>query len=289
MIFTIQNDLLNVNVSNLGAELQNIIKRSNSQEYLWQGDPSHWARRSPILFPIVGALKDGYFTIDNNVFRMSQHGFARDMQFNLTEKTDDTLVFELVSNEETKANYPFDFSLSIHYALNERQLFTQYTVRNTGAKILPFSIGAHPAFNCPLLPNERRNEYSLLFEKSETLDRHLLVSGIRSGETRPLLEDENVLAISDNLFDEDALVFTNLRSNSITIQKEETPFLTMYFKGFPYYGIWSKSSSSPFVCLEPWYGIADHSSHNNVLAEKEGIIKLDEGELFQCDYTLTVH
>ncbi len=289
MIHTLQNDWLQVNVSEAGAELQNIIKNAQNTEYLWQGDAAHWARRSPVLFPIVGALKDGYFTVEGERYAMGQHGFARDAHFALKERRNNALTFELASSKETLEHYPFDFALCIQYILKQHSLTICYSVTNTGESVLPFSIGAHPAFNCPLYPSEKRSDYSLVFEKKEVQKRQLLESGTRTGETRLVLEDEDVLSISDELFEEDALVFQGLRSKEITLQRKSEPVLTMEFEGFPYFGIWSKSSASPFICLEPWYGIADHMNHNHVLAEKEGIIALASGDTFECAFKLTIH
>ena len=285
----LENDSLKVEVSSLGAELQSILGKSDQLEYLWQGDATHWARRSPVLFPIVGRLEDDGFKFKNEEYSLGQHGFARNKEFNLIEKTSEKLVFELTEDKETLEVYPFPFTFRLVYRLVENRLTLNYEVQNTGNEELLFSIGAHPAFNCPLYPSEKRSDYSLVFEKKEVQKRQLLESGTRTGETRLVLEDEDVLSISDELFEEDALVFQGLRSKEITLQRKSEPVLTMEFEGFPYFGIWSKSSASPFICLEPWYGIADHMNHNHVLAEKEGIIALASGDTFECAFKLTIH
>ena len=285
----IQNEILEIQVSQQGAELQNIIKKSTHVEYLWQGDASHWGRRSPVLFPIVGGLKEGYYTYEDKKFELGQHGFARDMWFELTEQKDDMLTYTLKSSNQTQALFPFKFLLSIQYELIQNELIVRYIVENTDSKSLLFSIGAHPAFNCPLFPNDQKSDYSVVFEANETQETQLLVSGTRSGESSPILNEEKTLRISDDLFDQDALILSNLKSERISIHKGDSPLLTMEFKGFPYFGIWSKSATSPFVCLEPWHGIADHIDHNHELAEKEGIISLAPKETFQTEYKLIVH
>ena len=289
MIHNLQNDHLQISVSTLGAELQNMIHQKNKVEYLWQGDPAHWGRRSPVLFPIVGALKEGKYKAKGKTYEMSQHGFARNMEFELKESTENSLTYALASNEETLESYPYEFVLTIKYVLQENQLTVQFKIENPANKDLHFSIGAHPAFNCPLYPGEQRSDYSLQFEKSESISRQMIVGGTRNGETRPVLNRENTLDIAENLFDEDALIFEGLRSDRISIQKGDQPFLSMDFKGFPYFGIWSMSQKSPFVCLEPWHGIADHDDHSQQYAEKEGIIKLSAQEVFQSEYHLMVH
>jgi len=287
MIHTLQNDHLEIHLSSLGAELQNIIK--GDQEYLWQGDSTYWGRRAPVLFPIVGALKEGYFVEKGAKYNMGQHGFARDMEFIVAERSETELTYELRSDEEILKKYPFEFKLIIKYTLDQNLLKVQYHVINVGVGDLIFSIGAHPAFNCPLLPGEKRSDYSLVFEKNEHVERQLIDGGTRNGKTRPVLTDEKILHITDDLFDEDALIFEGLKSDVITIQKGETPILSMNFEGYPYFGIWSKNDSSPFVCLEPWFGIADHQEHNQVLEEKEGVIRLQPEENFQCNYEIIVH
>lgn len=164
-----------------------------------------------------------------------------------------------------------------------------YSVSNPGTENLYFSIGAHPAFNCPLHADEKRSDYDLVFEKLESIESQLIESGIRTGDTKPVLNNQTTLKITDDLFEEDALILEDLKSDSITIQKGEKPILTMHFKGFPYFGIWSKNEQSPFVCLEPWFGIADHQDHDHDYKKKEGVICLESGEDFQCNYSLIIY
>jgi len=165
------------------------------------------------------------------------------MEFTVAESSETELIYELRSNDETLKKYPFDFTLEIKYTLEQNQLGVQYRVINIESGDLPFSIGAHPAFNCPLLPGEQRSDYSLVFEAKEHVERQLINGGTRNGKTRQVLTNENVLQITDDLFAEDALIFEGLESDVITIQKGEAPILSMNFEGFPYFGIWSKNAS----------------------------------------------
>ena len=220
---------------------------------------------------------------------MAQHGFARNMDFSLQKVNDKQLIYVLKSTTETRKQFPLDFELSIGYRLNQNKLTTEYKVLNPGSDELIFSIGAHPAFNCPINSGKKRSDYKLVLNKPEIAHRQLIDGGIRNGITRLILDDQSEISITDDLFDEDALIFDNLSSNAITIREGEEPVLTMNFEGFPYFGIWSMSPESPFVCLEPWFGIADHKDHNQNFLEKEGVIRLKSGESFQSEYHIVIH
>lgn len=288
MVSSIESTQLTIKVSSTGAELQNIVSKGAGTEYLWQGDSEHWARRSPVLFPFVGALKEKSYFYDGKKYEMSQHGFARNREFELVESSSDALKYRLTATEETKKSYPFDFQLDISYRVIEAKLIVSYEVSNLSLnEDLWFSIGAHPAFNCPSNENEKRSDYSILFSQLEKAERQLIDGGTRTGEKIEVLNNENHLAITDELFNQDALIFDSLKSNEVSIAKGDKPIVTMNFEGFPYLGIWSKSNKSPFVCLEPWFGIADHIDHNQQLTDKEGISSLKPSETFSCSLAIT--
>ncbi|MEM6643114.1 MAG: aldose 1-epimerase family protein [Bacteroidota bacterium] len=289
MIQTLENEHLKVSCAPKGAELQSIINKSTQVEYLWQGDPHYWGRRAPVLFPIVGALKEGKYFFDDAEYSLGQHGFARDHNFKVLASDTHSLKYQLRHSNETLKVFPFHFLLEIQYTLVGNILNVQYTVHNNGSSKMYFSIGAHPAFNCPLGAHSRRDECRIVFEKKEQAERQFLEGGVRTGETATVLHGTNELLLTDDLFDRDALIFQELSSNSITLNEKESPLLTMRFTGFPYLGIWSKNRSSPFVCLEPWYGIADHQDHSQSLKEKEGIIPLSSEEHFTCAFEVEFH
>ena len=288
MDYSIKNQSLSAFFKLKGAELCS-LKDNKGTEYIWQADPAHWGRHAPVLFPIVGKLKDNTYYVDDKEYQLNQHGFARDLEFEMVEKTASSISFKLQSNEATLAIYPFSFVLIITYTLNENQLEVNYQVSNPVAETLYFSIGAHPAFNCPIHDNKQRSDYFLKFDNSVNSEIHLIDGGLQNGATIPLLENQDRLNISDDLFDQDALILKGFPENSIHLTDDTlTPYLTVAFEGFPYLGIWSKSSTSPFVCIEPWYGIADHQNSSQNLKEKEGIMSLKEGEEFKASYQIII-
>lgn len=284
---TIQNKYFRLAIHQKGAELGSIFNIQNNTEYLWQAAPEHWARHAPVLFPIVGKLKNNQYLYENQAYNLGQHGFARDMNFQIVEQTDTTALFLLENTPETAAFYPFAFQLYIRYTLAERKILVEYQVKNPATeKPLYFSIGAHPAFRCPLHDGENRSDYQLVFNKKETAATQYLADGLRTGDAAIVLNNSQNIPLTDDLFDKDALVFKNIRSTAVTLQKGETPIFTFHFEDFPYMGIWSKSSKSPFVCIEPWFGVADHLEHSQQLTKKEGIINLAAGQSFSCAYAI---
>lgn len=283
---TLSNEDISVSIKAEGAELTSLKKLDF--EYLWQADPQYWKRHAPVLFPIVGRLKDDTYTLGETNYSMGQHGFARDVTFELSNQTDTEATFTLSSSEGTKTQYPFDFMLTVKYSIEANELRISYRVENTGATEMPFSIGGHPAFKCPLMPDKQRQDYRLLFEKQETLETYRLKKGLFSGQTKAI-SNKGAIEITDDLFDKDALVFKNLSSTYVTLADvDNREWVKFDFSGFPYLGIWSKNDQSPFICIEPWHGLADHADHNGQLAEKEGIVKLLAGETFEAAYGVTL-
>ena len=289
MIETLENDLLKIKVKHHGGELSSLMNKETGTEYIWQAAPAFWGRHSPILFPIVGRLKEDQYYVGDKKYSMKQHGLARNMDFELVKRNKASLTFELVSSEATLAQYPYPFRLRIQYALYKPMLMVAYEVYNPSDAPIYFSIGGHPAFRCPLVEGEKRSDYQLKFEYQEIATAQRLVNGIRNGKTELILDNENILPLTDSLFDEDALVFSKLASEKVVLQKGDKQILTFDFKDFPYLGIWSKKRNAPFVCIEPWFGVADHVGHNQQLAQKEGIIKLGGGQAFESIYTILVH
>ncbi|CAD5280796.1 MULTISPECIES: aldose 1-epimerase family protein [unclassified Imperialibacter] len=288
MDYSLTSSDLIVGVKTLGAELCSIKGVSNGVEYVWQANPADWGRHAPILFPIVGKLKGDSYEYKGKTYHLPQHGFARDQPFSLIESTKSKLVFELTSNDKLKLVYPFDFSLSVTYELSGNSLRISYAVKNPGTDPLLYSVGAHPAFRIPVHPKAKRSDYEILFEKEEAVAVHLIDGGLLSGKTEPLALEQNSLAISDSLFDKDALVFKGLASKKLSLAKTgEAPFLNFYFDA-PYFGIWSKSATSQFVCLEPWNGIADSVNHNQALKKKEGIRSLAPGATETFGFTVEI-
>jgi len=289
MTKTLENEFLKIKVNHHGGELCSLIKKETGVEYIWQADPIYWGRHAPILFPIVGKLQDNKMMVAGKTYTMKQHGLARNMGFELVKRTKSSLTFELASSQETLLHYPYPFRLRLQYTLVKNRLLMGYEVFNPSDGQLYFSIGGHPAFRCPLQEGEKRSDYQLVFGQKERASTQRLDDGIRNGHTDLILDNETNLPLTDDLFDEDALVFSNLVSDKVSLCKGDDTFLTFNFKGFPYLGIWSKNRTSPFVCIEPWFGIADHHNHNQDFTEKEGVLKLNGKERFESVYSVEVH
>ena len=281
----LENDQLTVSLSTQGAEVQSVRNKATGQEYIWTADPAVWARHAPVLFPIVGKLKDDQYRLGTDTYRMTQHGFARDKDFKVVDQNRHQITFGLTADPETTERYPFNFTLDVHYQLTDNRLDTTYQVINHDRTEMPFSIGAHPGFLCPRQVDGQPEEYHLLFEQEETLERHLLEDGLRTGETRDVLEGSQTLALPPSLFEDDALIFTDLTSDLVSIVPQSTgrPMVTVTFPGFPYLGVWQKVGAD-FYCIEPWYGLADKADADGGFTRKEGIQTLSPEDTFEATY-----
>ena len=286
----LENDQRTVTISTQGGEVQSVRNPITGQEYIWTADPAVWARHTPVLFPIVGKLKDDQYHLGDDTYQMTQHGFARDQEFKMIEQAADRITLGLTASPKTTEHYPFNFALDITYQLTNNELATTYRVINHDSVAMPFSIGGHPGFLCPSQVDGREETYYLLFEQKETLSRQLLSNGLRTGETRPVLQNEQELALAPSLFEEDALVFANVASDSVSIVPRSTnqPLVTVRFSGFPYLGIWQKVGAD-FYCIEPWHGLADATEASGELTEKEGVLMLAPEEVFEATYTVVFH
>ena len=278
--------LLQVIISHHGAELSS-VKNNEALEYMWQADKSVWPRHAPVLFPIVGKLKDNTYSIDNKNYELGQHGFARDSVFSLICHNAASCTLELRSDEESKKKFPFDFIFQVGYELDKNTLYTHYKIINPSEQVLLFSVGAHPGFNCPLEANELFEDYYLKFEKTN-LDITELNEGLLSGQRVPLQLEGDKLHLNSTTFDKDALVFENKQINSIALlSKKSSHKIQLDCKNWPYFGIWSKKGCRDFICLEPWYGVADKENTNQLFTEKQGLIKLDAKKQFDCSFSIT--
>lgn len=271
MNYQIKNDVIKVQINSFGAELNSLQKIEEDIEYIWQGDSKYWARHSPILFPIVGRLKEDSYFYKNQKYSMSQHGFARDYEFEMIDKKDDFVEFRLIADEKSLEKYPFLFELSISYKLENSKLIISYKVKNSSDEKIYFSIGAHPAFNWPLQENEKKEDYFLEFENITKTKRYFLNDKGLVYKNNDLNLVNSKLDLNEELFSDDALVLndTNIK-NVILKNKENKNFIKVEFENFPYLGIWSKPSGAPFLCIEPWFGVADGENCTSKIEEKEG-------------------
>lgn len=279
----ITNSYLTAEINHSGAELFSLKTTNNNKEYIWEGNPEFWGKHSPILFPIVGTLKDNSYTHNNVLYHLSRHGFARDGVFQLITKKENSVTFSIQSSKETLKVYPFDFELQISYTLEDKSLNINYKVINKGESKMPFSIGAHPAFS---LPGNFKN-YSIQFEKLEPLVYNLLENDLISKETKTLATTNNVVPLGYQLFENDALIFKSLQSNYLTILETGNPILRVRYDDFPHLGIWTKRDA-PFLCIEPWFGYSDSVESSGKLMEKEGIQILDSNETFKSKFSIEI-
>ncbi len=279
---TLLNSNLTAQINPLGAELFSLKDKQNS-DYIWEGNPIYWGKHSPILFPIVGTLKNNSYQYKGIEYHLSRHGFARDMEFEIIEKSNNSATFSLVSSEKTRKVYPFDFELQVTYTLFNNSLNIEYKVINTSKSKMPFSIGAHPAFALP----GNFEDYSLEFDQEDPLEYYLLKNDLVSNTTRKLVLDDKTLDLDYALFENDALIFKSLQSNSLTILNYSKPIVRITFNRFPNLGIWTKNNA-PFICIEPWYGYSDTEENFGNLFEKEGIQVLIENEVFKSKFSVEI-
>ncbi|ANH80274.1 aldose epimerase [Niabella ginsenosidivorans] len=289
-VHEIRNDYIKISVAEHGAELQSLTDTATGQEYIWSGDPAVWGKHSPVLFPIVGSLKENTYYYEGKPYQLGRHGFARDMDFSLSEQRPEALVFTLKSAEATLKNYPFPFELDIRYQLQEKTVLVTYNVKNTGRGDMWFSIGAHPAFKLPLFEGDAYVEYHLEFEKTENAGKWpILEGGLIAEAPVPFLENTNKLPLNKNLFVKDALVFKDLQSEKIALVSDKTgKGFVFSWKQFPFFGIWA-APGADFICLEPWCGIADSTGSSQELTQKEGINRLEAGGHFKRTWSVTIN
>lgn len=278
---TISNSTLTASIKNSGAELFSL--KHYDEEFVWEGNPDFWGKHSPVLFPIVGTLKNNIYTVDGKEYQLPRHGFARDMEFLLINKTENSATFSLQSSVETLKKYPFKFELQIIYTLSESTLEIKYKVLNLSETKMPFSVGAHPAIVLP----KNFEDYSLKFEKEEVLQFSLLENDLVSNKTQILETTENLVPLNYKLFENDALVFKTLESNSLTILENAKPYVKIDFEDFPSLGIWTKEQA-PFICIEPWFGYSDTPENSGDLFEKEGILILDANQTFTSKFSIQI-
>ncbi len=290
MNVTLTNDVLSVVISTHGAELQSIVNIRTGEQYLWQGDSAFWGRRSPVLFPIVGSVWNGEYRMDGNVYRLGQHGFARDMEFAVVDSAEENEAwFTLVSDDSTMKLYPRSFRLDIGYALVGERIEVMWRVHNTDTKEMVFQIGAHPAFNYPdFNASDPIHGYFCL---GETGPQTQLVAekGCIGDETADIaLDADGMLPITATTFERDALVIGDSKVHRVSLlSKKREPYVTLFFDA-PLVGLWSKSAAAPFVCIEPWWGRADRVNFCGEFAERQHVNSLAPGETFSASYLILI-
>ncbi|WP_034550077.1 aldose 1-epimerase family protein [Carnobacterium funditum] len=291
-VIKLENHYITVTINEKGAEQTSLKNKQTGVEYIWQGEASVWGRHAPVLFPFVGRLKDNQYQYEDKTYSMPQHGFARDRVFDVTKQSETEVTLSLFSDKESKDVYPFDFRLSITYQLNEQSVNVSYQVENVNQnQPMYFSIGGHPGFNVPLTEDTTFEDYYLSFSPKRSRTIIPLKGAYIDFENRTLGQTNTDIALRWTLFDDDALIYETKNKNIFSILSDKTKRgISFRFEGFPYVGIWSPAKlKAPLVCIEPWYGIADTADASGLLEEKLGIQQLKAGEVFDCDYTITIH
>lgn len=275
MIHYIENEFLKIGVKEDGAELTSVYLKENDTEYLWQGDSKYWAGQSPILFPIVGRLIEDSYCLDGEKYEMPKHGFARKMKWDFLGDDCVSMKFSLRNTVETYRMYPYEFEVVVSFALEGNALKVTHSIENKNSKVMYASLGAHPAFNCAV--GDR-----LVFSENETLETEKidLVNSLRLPDKLPVLKGEKVITITEDIFNEDALIFNSFKSETITLESDNhSRKVIFHLGGAPYLGIWAKPGA-PYVCIEPWCGVNDSTEKKNDFSEKDGINRIEAGEKF---------
>ena len=290
-MYTIKSGKLSLRIRSLGAELISLRDCTTGQDYLWNGDPEYWKRTSPVLFPLVGNYKNKEVRHNGHIYNMSQHGFARDMEFELISLKQNEAWFGLSSSVETIRKFPFPFRLEIGYRVEGQKVKVCWKVINTGSETMYFSIGGHPGFVCPMKKGEKQSDYYIHFDtnKDEIVSRMISGEGLATDTLIPYPLEDGYLRLSDDLFDRDALVLENRQTQRVSLcRPDNKPFVEVTFDA-PLFGIWSvPKKNAPFVCIEPWYGRCDHMNFSGTLQQREWGNVLPAKEAFEAEYTIEI-
>lgn len=290
MDYTISDGIITLTVSSHGAEAVSLVK--GGAEYLWKGDGRYWGRHAPVLFPFVGQVREKTYRFRGREYHMGQHGFARDMEFNLISKTSDTFSFELDSDAETREKYPFDFVLVVSYRLEGSSVNVSWNVKNTGSETMYFSIGGHPAFMCPLNGQGDWPDYRIHIMKGESgvqeIKTHPITTGGNVGsEYKDIALSDGYITPTDELFAGDALILEDSQADTVALTDPEgRDYLTVRFDT-PLVGIWSPAGKhAPFICIEPWYGRTDADDFTGDLTERPYTNVLSGGDTFTGGFSV---
>ena len=289
MEYSLRNSLMEIRIESLGAELIGMKDLTTGIEYIWQKNPEYWAKSSPILFPFVGALKDGRYFYEGKEYNLGlKHGFARDYEFQMSDQGDDYLEFLFVSNDETKKIYPFNFKLYVKYIIKDKNLRIEYKIENTGKREMYFSLGAHPAFNIPVGNGMGFSDYYLEFEKTETGEVKTFNGTLISSQKKIKAFEGKRINLEIDTFKNDALIIENPNSKVVYLKNNKNSRgIKFVYEGFKYIAFWNKPGAE-YVCLEPWNGISDFDNASGNLKEKAGIEKIEKDEIYQKALDITI-
>lgn len=292
MCAKISSGLLTVEAKTAGGSLTS-IKDANGTEYLWQGDPAYWTGQAPNCFPMCGGLRDGKAVIGGNMItEMPRHGIAKNAEFVQDKTTDTSVKFVLRPDAEMLKAYPYRFQFAVTYTVDEKTLTVTYDVTNEDTKPMPYCVGGHLAFNCPISEGESYDDYVVEFEKEETIDVPAAVpsTGLIDMETRtPFLNHEKIVPLSHEMFSFSETIIDHLESRVVTLHhKTLHKGVQISFADFPYLILWSTKNGAPFVAIEPWAGLSTCSDESDVFEEKRNVVTLQPGESRHCSFSVTI-
>lgn len=292
MEYTLKNKELTVVFESFGATLHS-IKDNDGVEYLWQGDKEFWSGQAPVLFPICGSIRNDEAIIgEGKKTKMPRHGIVRKREFQCVEKNEDSILFEIESNEEMEQQYPYQFKLGILYTLKGKKITTKYIIENKTKETMPFQIGGHPGFCCPLYAEETYEDYELVFEQKEncTVPTPVTETGLIDMEHRSeFLKDTNTLKLKHELFAKDAVILDQLKSRVVTLKgKKHNKGIKLEFKQFPCLILWSTAKEANFVALEPWIGLSTCSDESDKFEEKRNIQYAKAGEIKEYKFHINI-
>lgn len=292
MEYTLKNKQLTVVFESKGATLHS-IKDNDGVEYLWEGNPEYWSGQAPVLFPICGSIRDDKAEIgDGKQTSMPRHGIVRKKEFRCVKQTENSILFEIESNEEMLAQYPYEFKLGIEYTLEEKKITTRYIIENKDKETMPFQIGGHPGFHWPLYKEERYEDYELIFEQKETctVPTPVTETGLIDMEHRSeFLNNTDTLPLKHDLFAIDAVILDQLKSRAVTLKsKKHNKGIRLDFQQFPYLILWSTAKEANFVALEPWIGLSTCSDEGDKFEEKRNIQYAQAGETKKYEFHINV-
>lgn len=291
MKYKIENSNFLVEVNSIGAELRSFKNKQTQLEYIWQGDANYWGSTAPVLFPIIGALKNGAFIHEGKEYSVPKHGFIRHNEdLKVEPVSSNEIRFNYASNAALKKSYPFDFTFCISFLLDGNKLKVSHEIQNTGENEMLFSLGGHPAFNCPLLPGEVYEDYFIEFDQNQTLETTVLSNnGLLTDVQFEVISNSDKIQLTDTLFDNDALIFRNITSKKAVLKsKNHSHSVSVTYADFKDLGIWAKPKA-PFVCIEPWLGVTDHENCSGELNEKDGIISLPKGDKYEATFSIEIN
>ena len=290
MLYTLQNDILTVQVSDIGAEIHS-VKREDC-EYIWVGDPAFWSSHAPLLFPVCGRFFEAKYTHEGKTYEIPCHGFIRKAPLLLECVNDTSICFRVESTEETKKIYPFDFVLKIWHVLEGESITTRFEIENTGASVLPATVGGHPGFNVPLGGKGKFEDYYLEFGKTCSPDQIGISSrGLFTGKkTAYPLEEGNILPLSHKLFEIDGIFLSRMDSTVTLKSAKSARAVTLEYPDMPYLGIWHPSASkAPFVCIEPWCGLPGYDGEMEDIITRHDMFHILPGKVQTVQFKMIFH